>query len=134
MLSKYRAAQSSAILASQLIITRGAKASTTKLQVQLLKVVVRASPTRNTVEQSVTTCNSVQDIENLGLQGQLVAVKHGFPRNWLFPRRLAAPIPILPKRKQKAWLTRLFEPVSLFLFQKHPCLFTYARKSGSLGC
>lgn len=78
MLSRLRAAQSR--LASQLVISRGAKASTAKLPITLL-----------------------EDVDHLGLKGQQVGVAHGYARNWLYPRQLAAPIPIKPRdRHQKA--------------------------------
>lgn len=74
MLAKYRAAQSTFSLASQLVAVRGQKASPTKLPITLL-----------------------EDIETLGLKGQQVVVSHGYARNFLYPRQLAAPIAKKPR-------------------------------------
>ncbi|DBB12774.1 TPA: hypothetical protein ACH3X3_005545 [Trebouxia sp. C0006] len=79
MLAKNRVAQSCSRFASQLLATRGQKASTTKLPITLL-----------------------EDVEHLGLQGQQVVVSHGYARNFLYPRQLAAPVPTKPRdRHQK---------------------------------
>ncbi len=54
-----------------------------------------------------------QDVEHLGLQGQQVVVSHGYARNFLYPRQLAAPVPTKPRdRHQK--VSQGNEPVYLF--------------------
>ena len=125
MLSKYRLTQSSLKFASHLIATRGQKASTTKLPITLLevskcKIAAERLVTIVTAETIATAAEPyaiMQDVDNLGLQGQQVVVSHGYARNCLYPRQLAAPVPTKPRDRHHK-VSQVDEPVCNMLAGK----------------
>ena len=59
-------------------------------------------PTHYTAKMATTEVLLIQQVENLGAEGDRVKVKAGYARNWLLPRRLAIPLTQANKKRLEA--------------------------------